>query len=77
MNDIEVISFIAEEMLLNSPESDRVEFVTEAAKIAEDDREMFKLMQLWMRVADYDKVTQDILEDSMKDYIRRKRLWKK
>lgn len=77
MDTTAVISFIAEEMLLNSPADDRVQFVTNAAKLAEEDPQMLKLMQLWMHVVDYDKESQEIIEDSMRDYLRRKNLWKK
>lgn len=77
MDTAAVISFIADEMLLNSPEDDRVQFVINAAKLAEEDPQMLKLMQLWMHVADYDKESQKLIEDSMRDYLRRKNLWKK
>lgn len=77
MDNIEVISFIAEEMLMNSSEDDRVQFVTNAARLAEEDPQMLKLMKLWMQVLDYDKESQDIIEDSMKAYLRMKNLWKK
>lgn len=77
MDNTEVISFIAEEMLMNSPEDDRVQFVTNAARLAEEDPQMLKLMKLWMQVLDYDKESQDIIEDSMKAYLRMKNLWKK
>lgn len=77
MDNTNIISFIAEEMLLNSPEEDRVEFVTKAAKLAEEDPQMFKLMQIWMKISDLDLGAQRDVEFSMRDYLRRKALWQK
>lgn len=72
MDNASIISFIAEEMLLISGDQDRVDFVTNVAKVAERDDQMFKYMQLWMKIIDHDRAAQEDLEFSMKSYLGRK-----
>lgn len=72
MDNASIISFIAEEMLLTSGDQDRVDFVTNVAKVAERDDQMFKYMQLWMKIIDHDRAAQEDLEFSMKSYLGRK-----
>lgn len=76
MEKFENISVISEEMLLASDDPDRVKFVTSIAKLAETDPQMYKLMQLWMYNPDYAIEAQIEIEASMRDYLRRKALWK-
>lgn len=73
MNDPHIISYIADEMLAD-PEMD-AQFVINVSKLAQEDAQMFKYMQLWMTVADYDIQGLHEVEDSMKDYMRRKALY--
>lgn len=77
MGNSDTISFIGQEMLCDSPDDDRVAFVTNAVRLAEEDSQMLKLMLLWMTVAYDDTEGKKEIEYSMKDYLRRKALWQK
>lgn len=75
MNDISVISFIADEML-TSPHIN-AQMVINAAKLAEEDPQMFKLMKMWMYFPDNNDEGQMEVEKSIEDYLRKKSLWSK
>lgn len=52
MSRNEIISYISDEMLLNSDEPERVPFITKIARLAIEDNHMFQLMQDWMKITD-------------------------
>lgn len=75
MNDPEVISFIAEEMLTEP--GIEAEFVINVSKLAQEDKQMFKLMQLYMYFPDFDNEGKNETLRSIYDYMHTKNLWSK
>jgi len=73
MNDPEVISFISEEML-TEPDI-KAEFVIKVAKLAEEDNQMFKLMQMWMYWPDFSSDGKDETMRTIYEYMTAKNLW--
>jgi hypothetical protein len=73
MNDPEVISFIAEEMLTEP--GIKAEFVIKVSKLAQEDREMYKLMQLYMYFPDFDNDGKNETLRTIYDYMHVKNLW--
>lgn len=74
MNDPEVISFIAEEMLTEP--GIEAEFVINVSKLAQEDNQMYKLIQLYMYFPDFDNEGKNETLKSIEDYMRTKALWK-
>lgn len=74
MNDPEVISFITDQML-TEPGID-AKFVINVGKLAQEDNQMFKLIQLYMYFPDFDNEGKDETLRSIEDYMRTKALWK-
>jgi hypothetical protein len=73
MNDPEVISFITEEML-TEPGID-AQFVIKVGKLAQEDKQMYKLIQLYMYFPDFDNEGKNETLKSIADYMRMKKLW--
>lgn len=75
MNDPEVISFIADEMLTEP--NIEADFVIKVAKLAQEDKQVFKLMQLYMYFPEFDNEGKNETLKSIVDYMRSKALWNK
>lgn len=75
MNDPEVISFICDEMLTEP--GINAEFVIKVGKLAQEDNQIYKLMQIYMFFPDFDKHGQNETLASIEDYMRTKALWNK
>jgi hypothetical protein len=73
MNDPEVISFITEEMLTEP--GIKAEFVIKVSKLAQEDKQMYKLMQLYMYFPDFDNEGKNETLRSIYDYMTAKNLW--
>ncbi len=73
MNDPEVISFICDEMLTEP--GIHANLVIKIGKLAQEDNQMYKLIQLYMYFPDFDNEGKNETLESIYDYMITKGLW--